>query len=70
MGTAVGALFGGWCVIAGGVISINPFASIVELDPEAWILLLILVVTVLDAWTINVLNLYTGGFSLANSIPV
>ena len=67
VGTAIGALFGGWCVIAGGGENINPFAAIVALSPGLGILLLIVIVTVLDAWTINVINLYTGGFSLANS---
>ncbi len=68
-GTGIGALFGGWCVIAGGAQSINPFETLIQLQPGILILILILVVSVLDAWTINVINLYTGGFSLANAFP-
>ncbi|CAM3601511.1 purine-cytosine permease family protein [Parendozoicomonas haliclonae] len=68
-GTALGALFGGWCIVAGGGNTINPFDVIVALNPGSPVLLMVLLVTVFDAWTINVINLYTGGFSLANAFP-
>ena len=45
----------------------NPFEVITEIDARAFTLIVILLVIVLDNWTINVLNLYTGGLSLTNA---
>lgn len=69
-GTAIGALFGAWCVATVGANTINPFDAIIQFQPGMFVMALIAVVTVLDAWTINVINLYTGGFSLANSFEL
>jgi purine-cytosine permease-like protein len=44
----------------------NVFEVASQLTTSWFILLLFLVVIALDNWTINVLNLYTGGLSLSN----
>src|SRR5215469_6330015 len=44
----------------------NVFAVASSLDVSHFMLLLFLIVIALDNWTINVLNLYTGGLSLSN----
>src|SRR5271155_1632541 len=44
----------------------NVFAVASGLDVSHFTLLLFLIVIALDNWTINVLNLYTGGLSLSN----
>jgi purine-cytosine permease-like protein len=44
----------------------NVFAVASGLDVGHFTLLLFLIVIALDNWTINVLNLYTGGLSLSN----
>jgi NCS1 family nucleobase:cation symporter-1 len=42
------------------------FVLAVDMSASRWTLVAVLVVIVLDNWTINVLNLYTGGLSLSN----
>jgi NCS1 nucleoside transporter family len=44
----------------------NPFNVVIGFGPGRLMIYLILIVIVLDNWTINVLNLYTGGLSLSN----
>ncbi|WP_263080958.1 cytosine permease [Endozoicomonas sp. Mp262] len=66
-GITVGSIFGAYAVIAGGGSNINPFETISVLQPDALIILLIALVVFLDNWTINVINLYTGGLSLCNT---
>jgi len=44
----------------------NVFAVVSGLEVSHFTLLLFLIVIALDNWTINVLNLYTGGLSLSN----
>jgi NCS1 family nucleobase:cation symporter-1 len=44
----------------------NVFQTIAQLSTSGFVLFLFLVVIALDNWTINVLNLYTGGLSLSN----
>ncbi len=68
VGIIIGALFGAYAVVAGGAVSINPFETIAQLQPGGLVLLLIVLVIFLDNWTINVINLYTGGLSLCNSV--
>ncbi|WP_211824505.1 purine-cytosine permease family protein [Kistimonas asteriae] len=68
VGIVIGALFGAYAVVAGGAVSINPFETITQLQPGGLVILLIMLVIFLDNWTINVINLYTGGLSLCNSV--
>jgi NCS1 family nucleobase:cation symporter-1 len=44
----------------------NVFEVIPQINTNIFVLFLVFVVIVLDNWTINVLNLYTGGLSLSN----
>lgn len=46
----------------------NFFLAVMDFNRDALTLILVLLVVVLDNWTINVLNLYTGGLSLANIV--
>jgi NCS1 nucleoside transporter family len=73
-GTLLGKV-GGGCFAAtlgayGAAATLGKTANVFEVASQlttSWfILLLFLVVIALDNWTINVLNLYTGGLSLSN----
>ena len=73
-GTLLGKV-GGGCFAAclgayGAAATLGKTANVFEvasgLTTSWFILLLFLVVIALDNWTINVLNLYTGGLSLSN----
>ncbi len=66
-GITIGSIFSAYAVIAGGGTNINPFETITQLQPEPFIILLVALVIFLDNWTINVINLYTGGLSLCNT---
>jgi len=73
-GTLLGKVGGGCfaaCIGAYGAAatlgkSANVFEVASGLTTSWFILLLFLIVIALDSWTINVLNLYTGGLSLSN----
>lgn len=47
----------------------NAFAAMASLKPGAVLLSLLVVTVILDNWSINILNLYTAGLSLVNTIP-
>ncbi|MFK0573692.1 purine-cytosine permease family protein [Endozoicomonas sp.] len=66
-GTLIAASFGAYAVIAGGAEVINPFETITRLQPNSLVIALMVLVIFLDNWTINVINLYTGGLSLCNA---
>ena len=74
VGTLLGKVGGGAfaaCLGAyGAAATLGKTANVFEvasgLTTSHFILLLFLVVIALDNWTINVLNLYTGGLSLSN----
>ncbi|WP_299733226.1 cytosine permease [uncultured Endozoicomonas sp.] len=66
VGTVLASSFGVYAVIAGGLQSINPFETVTRLDPGVLILILMATVIFLDNWSINVINLYTGGLCLCN----
>lgn len=66
VGTTGSAFFGAYAAAAALGKTANPFEVIPTLGVGGLTLALILLVLVLDNWTINVLNLYTGGLSLSN----
>jgi NCS1 nucleoside transporter family len=66
IGTTGSAIFGAYAAAATLGQTANAFEVIPTLGVGGLTLFLVLVVLVLDNWTINVLNLYTGGLSLAN----
>ncbi|AZU62131.1 purine-cytosine permease family protein [Neobacillus mesonae] len=67
LGQLICSFVGGYAVAAALGKNSNPFDVIVGASNGAiWFLLLISVYIVLDNWTINVQNLYTGGLSLSN----
>lgn len=66
IGTAGAGFFGAYAAAATLGKESNPFEIIPELGAGTWTLVMVLIVLILDNWTINVLNLYTGGLSLAN----
>lgn len=66
IGTVFSAALGAYAAAATlGRVS-NPFELLPEITTSGLVFFLALLVLVLDNWTINVLNLYTGGLSLAN----
>ena len=66
VGTIFSAFLGAYTAAATlGRVS-NPFEVITNTVTGGFTLFLVLLVIVLDNWTINVLNLYTGGLSLSN----
>ena len=71
-GVTAGALFstllGAYGAAATLGRSANPFEVVAGIGATSLTLLLILVAIALDNWTVNVLNLYTGGLALTNSV--
>ncbi|MFF4181293.1 purine-cytosine permease family protein [Streptomyces sp. NPDC001750] len=66
LGTAGSAFFGAYAAAASLGRTANAFEVIPGLGVGSVALILVLVVLVLDNWTVNVLNVYTGGLALAN----
>ena len=70
IGKVGGGAFAAWLGAYGAAATLGKTANVFEvvsgLTTSHFILLLFLVVIALDNWTINVLNLYTGGLSLSN----
>ncbi|MDP9394317.1 MAG: cytosine permease, partial [Actinomycetota bacterium] len=64
-GTVVATVLGAYAVAATRGTNGDPWDVLAGIATTP-VLVLILVVIVLDNWTINVLNLYTGGMSLVN----
>lgn len=66
VGTMISGSLGAYAAAATLGKTANPFVLIAGIS-SSWItLFLILVFIALDNWTINVLNLYTGGLSISN----
>jgi NCS1 family nucleobase:cation symporter-1 len=66
IGTFLGSALGAYAAAATLGQADNPFVIIAQVD-TGWLTSFVLLVFVaLDNWTINVLNLYTGGLSIAN----
>lgn len=68
VGTTGSAFFGAYAASATLGETANAFEVIPDLGVGSVTLALVLIVLVLDNWTINVMNLYTGGLSLANML--
>lgn len=66
-GTFVAAFIGAYAAVAGG--DWNPFSVIAKLNPGGFVLFLLFVALSLNTISINILNHYTGGFSLVNTFP-
>jgi nucleobase:cation symporter-1, NCS1 family len=66
IGTMVSGSLGAYAAAATLGKIANPFVIIAGISTSWITLLLILVFIALDNWTINVLNLYTGGLSISN----
>src|SRR5271157_1993162 len=70
MGKVGGGCFAAFIGAYGAAATLGKTANVFEvasgLTTSWFILLLFLIVIALDNWTINVLNLYTGGLSLSN----
>lgn len=66
VGTMISGSLGAYAAAATLGKTANPFVLIAGLDTSWITLFLILVFIALDNWTINVLNLYTGGLSISN----
>jgi NCS1 family nucleobase:cation symporter-1 len=66
IGTLVAGALGAYAAAATLGKTANPFVIIAGVSTSWLTLALLLVFVALDNWTINVLNLYTGGLSLSN----
>ena len=66
VGTLIASFLGAYGAAATLGADANIFTLVAGLNSGGWMLLAIVVLIVLENWTINVLNLYTGGLSLAN----
>jgi NCS1 family nucleobase:cation symporter-1 len=66
IGTMISGSLGAYAAAATLGKVANPFVLIAGLSTSWVTLFLILVFIALDNWTINVLNLYTGGLSISN----
>jgi nucleobase:cation symporter-1, NCS1 family len=66
IGTMISGSLGAYAAAATLGKIANPFVIIAGISTSWITLLLILVFIALDNWTINVLNLYTGGLSISN----
>jgi len=66
VGTMISGSLGAYAAAATLGKTANPFVLIAGISTSWITLALILVFIALDNWTINVLNLYTGGLSLSN----
>jgi NCS1 family nucleobase:cation symporter-1 len=65
-GTMISGSFGAYAAAATLGKIANPFVVVANVSTSWITLALILVFIALDNWTINVLNLYTGGLSISN----
>jgi len=66
VGITFSAFFGAYAAAATLGEVANPFEVVTRVTTSGFAPFLLLLVIALDNWTINVLNLYTGGLSLAN----
>jgi NCS1 nucleoside transporter family len=66
IGTMISGSLGAYAAAATLGKIANPFVIIAGISTSWITLLLILIFIALDNWTINVLNLYTGGLSISN----
>jgi NCS1 nucleoside transporter family len=66
IGTMISGSLGAYAAAATLGKTANPFVIIAGISTSWITLFLILVFIALDNWTINVLNLYTGGLSISN----
>ncbi len=69
LGTLVASFLGAYAAAATHGANGNIFTLVAGLGSGAWMLFAIVLLIILENWTINVLNLYTGGLSLANMFP-
>ncbi len=67
VGVIVTSIFGAYGAAATRGEVDNTFEVVTTVTSSGIILFLVLVVVVLDNWTINVLNLYTGGLAISNA---
>jgi NCS1 nucleoside transporter family len=65
-GTFTSAFIGAYCGAASLGQNSNVFTLVPQINTNPIILLLVLLMLVLDNWTVNVINLYSGGLSLSN----
>lgn len=65
LGQGISVFLGGYAIAAVAGKSSNPF-DVMAAGAALWVLIALLVYVVFDNWTINVLNLYTGGLALCN----
>lgn len=69
VGALLSALLGAYGAAATLGAASNPFDVLAGLTTSGFVFAALLLVVVLDNWTINVLNLYTAGLAIVNMFP-
>jgi NCS1 nucleoside transporter family len=67
VGEAIAVFLGGYAIASVAAKDTNPF-DVMASGASIWVLIALLVYVVFDNWTINVLNLYTGGLAICNIV--
>ncbi|PZR90079.1 MAG: hypothetical protein DLM67_17980 [Candidatus Nephthysia bennettiae] len=65
LGQGISVFLGGYAIASVAGKNTNPF-DVMAAGASLWVLIALLIYVVFDNWTINVLNLYTGGLALCN----
>lgn len=63
----ISAWVGAYAAVASG--STNPFVAVSSLTDNAFLLVVLLVAIVVQTTSVNIMNAYTAGLSLVNSVP-
>ncbi|MCW7552373.1 cytosine permease [Endozoicomonas gorgoniicola] len=67
-GVVLGAGLGAWLMMVVGGSADNLYHNVLRAEPGLLMVAAIVVLIVMDNWTINVINLYTGGLSLSHTL--
>ncbi|AMO56460.1 hypothetical protein GZ77_06650 [Endozoicomonas montiporae] len=67
-GVALGAGLGAWMMTVVGGSADELYHNVLRMDSSLLMTVAMMVLIVMDNWTINVINLYTGGLSLSHTL--
>ncbi|WP_354009253.1 purine-cytosine permease family protein [Endozoicomonas lisbonensis] len=67
-GVVLGAGLGAWLMMVVGGSADDLYHNVLRAEPGLLMVVAIVVLIVMDNWTINIINLYTGGLSLSHTL--
>lgn len=67
-GIVLGAGLGAWLMTVAGGSADALYHNVLRMDSSLLMITAIMILIVMDNWTINVINLYTGGLSLSHTL--